>query len=130
MITDLKDLMHGIEWDCQDVSGYYASEKLDGCRAFWTGKELLTRSGRVIHAPERVTRRLPAGVPIEGELYAGVNGFQLTSIAARYHRFDPRFGSSRSTRRTNPATRCSIWGTSGSSTSITLTFSRSRTWPP
>jgi hypothetical protein len=35
--------MSGNDWQKgQDVSGWFASEKLDGWRAVWTGTELLT----------------------------------------------------------------------------------------
>ncbi|WED28201.1 DNA ligase [Vibrio sp. DW001] len=59
------------------ASGYYwVSEKLDGIRALWTGKELLTRKGNKISAPEWFTRELP-NFSIEGELWAGRGRFNF-----------------------------------------------------
>ena len=43
----------------QDIAGYTMSEKFDGVRAYWDGEHLLTRSGRIIEAPEWFTVRLP-----------------------------------------------------------------------
>ena len=42
-----------------DPAGYLVSEKLDGVRALWDGKELRFRSGRLIAAPEWFTDKLP-----------------------------------------------------------------------
>ena len=36
-------LMHGKDWEGEDVSGWFLSEKLDGFRCLWMG----VRSGRV-----------------------------------------------------------------------------------
>src|SRR5690554_7069766 len=35
-----------------DLSQYYVSEKYDGVRAYWNGKQLLSRSGKTIPAPK------------------------------------------------------------------------------
>ena len=35
-----------------DPAAYLVSEKLDGVPAYWDGKQLLSRSGRVIDAPD------------------------------------------------------------------------------
>jgi DNA ligase-1 len=52
------------------VVGWLASEKLNGCRAFWDGRQFWTRAGNVIAAPKWFTRGLPAG-PLDGEIHAG-----------------------------------------------------------
>lgn len=58
------------------VSGHYwISEKLDGIRALWNGKVLLSRKGRIIHAPDWFTKDFPSQ-PFEGELWAGRGQFQ------------------------------------------------------
>ncbi|MCL9783302.1 DNA ligase [Vibrio sp. S4M6] len=57
-----------------DVKKYWASEKLDGIRAKWTGSELKTRTGKLIKAPSWFTDALP-GIPIDGELWAGRSRF-------------------------------------------------------
>ena len=53
-----------------DITGWLVSEKLDGVRAQWDGARLLSKSGRVIAAPEWFTAGLP-DAPLDGELYAG-----------------------------------------------------------
>jgi len=44
------------------------SEKLDGVRAYWDGKQFLSRQGNLYHAPAWFTEHLPA-VPLDGELW-------------------------------------------------------------
>ncbi len=56
-------------------SGYWVSEKYDGIRALWTGTELVSRHGNVIHAPEWFIKSLPTHQMVEGELWAGRGGF-------------------------------------------------------
>jgi len=51
----------------QNVTGWVMSEKLDGIRAYWDGKRLLTRSGKVIHAPDWFLKDYPP-FAIDGEL--------------------------------------------------------------
>ncbi|MUJ21036.1 DNA ligase [Aliivibrio fischeri] len=58
-----------------DIEGYWASEKLDGIRALWTGEKLITRTGHTIYAPDWFTDPLPDH-KIDGELWAGRGGFQ------------------------------------------------------
>ena len=68
--------------------GWQASEKLNGCRAYWTGKEFWTRGGNVIHAPAWITRGLPQ-IHLDGEISCGRDGqtgmasFQVASNAVR-----------------------------------------------
>lgn len=63
-----------------DPSGWYMSEKLDGIRAYWTGKRLLTRNGNTIHAPDWFTQCLP-DEHLDGELWVGRGKFpEATSI--------------------------------------------------
>lgn len=59
-----------------DVTEYWKSEKLDGIRAIWDGKQLKTRSGNPIHAPHWFTEILP-NYPLEGELWAGRGNFHI-----------------------------------------------------
>lgn len=65
-----------------DIAGYLVSEKLDGVRARWDGRELLTRAGNRIDAPAWFTAGWPTQ-PIEGELWIGRGKFQQVSDLAR-----------------------------------------------
>ena len=59
------------------------SEKLDGVRGYWTGKELISRQGNPFHAPEWFTRDFPQ-TPLDGELWTERDQFQeLVSIVRR-----------------------------------------------
>ena len=66
----------------QDIAGYTMREKFDGVRAYWDGEHLLTRSGRIIEAPEWFTVRLPR-TPLDGELWLGVGRFDEISGLVR-----------------------------------------------
>lgn len=59
------------------IEQYWVSEKLDGIRARWDGKALVTRNGNKINAPEFFTRGFPTQ-QIEGELWMGRGTFQQT----------------------------------------------------
>lgn len=65
-----------------DLSHYWISEKYDGVRAYWNGRELLTRAGHVIHAPEWFTHQWPA-TSLDGELWAGRGQFETTTATVR-----------------------------------------------
>lgn len=60
-----------------DLVGWWMSEKLDGVRAYWDGKQFLSRLGNKFHAPEWFTAGLPAH-PLDGELWGGRKLFQRT----------------------------------------------------
>lgn len=63
---------------------WFASEKLDGVRAFWDGKGALwTRSRNRIDAPSWFIAELPRGLPLDGELFAGRGQFGRVNGAWR-----------------------------------------------
>ena len=71
------------EWPASaDPAGYLVSEKLDGVRALWDGRQLRFRSGRPIAAPAWFTQRLPAE-PLDGELWLGRGRFEALSGLVR-----------------------------------------------
>jgi DNA ligase 1 len=71
-----------------DLAGWWMSEKLDGVRAYWDGKQFLSRLGNPYHAPEWFVAGLPE-VPLDGEIWGGRKKFQRTvSIARRQDRSD------------------------------------------
>src|SRR5580765_7208976 len=76
-------------WDnAADLSGWWMSEKLDGVRAYWDGRQFLSRLGNLFHAPEWFLEGLP-GEPLDGELWIDRKRFQRTvSIVRRQDRSD------------------------------------------
>lgn len=74
-------------WDSQlDLAGWWMSEKLDGVRAWWDGRQFLSRQGNVYHAPDWFIQGLPA-LPLDGELWLDRKAFQRTvSIVRRQDR--------------------------------------------
>ncbi|GGB64757.1 DNA ligase [Shewanella inventionis] len=65
-----------------EVSDYLVSEKLDGVRGYWTGKQMLTRSGRDIALPISFIKGFP-DYPVEGELWLGRGQFEQISALVR-----------------------------------------------
>lgn len=64
------------------VSDYWVSEKLDGVRAYWDGRQLRFRSGNVVSAPAWFVEALPA-IPLDGELWLGRGTFDRLSAIVR-----------------------------------------------
>jgi DNA ligase-1 len=70
-------------WDsATDLSGWWISEKLDGVRAYWDGKQFLSRQGNIYHAPDWFLEGMPQ-TPLDGELWLGRKAFQRTVSIAR-----------------------------------------------
>lgn len=70
-------------WDnAADLSDWWMSEKLDGVRAYWDGKQFLSRQGNIYHAPDWFVDGLPS-VPLDGELWIGRKKFQRTVSIVR-----------------------------------------------
>jgi len=66
----------------RDISQYYISEKLDGMRGYWDGKQLLSRQGNKITSPAWFTQAWP-DIPIDGELWISRNNFQALMSCVR-----------------------------------------------
>lgn len=65
------------DYESQDVTGWWISEKLDGVRALWDGDSLISRHGNIFTAPLWFKAALPA-LPLDGELYIDRQMFQKT----------------------------------------------------
>lgn len=65
-----------------DPAKYLVSEKYDGVRALWDGKELRFRSGRAVNAPAWFIAKLPA-LSLDGELWLGRGQFEVLSGIVR-----------------------------------------------
>jgi DNA ligase 1 len=65
-----------------DVTQYLISEKLDGVRAMWDGKQFYTRQGNTINSPVWFSKNLPK-MKLDGELWLGKHQFDALSGAVR-----------------------------------------------
>ncbi|WP_221075153.1 DNA ligase [Agarivorans aestuarii] len=63
-----------------DLQNYWVCEKYDGVRAYWDGKQLLSRAGHVIEVPQTISKQLPE-MAVDGELWLGRGRFsELVSL--------------------------------------------------
>ena len=62
--------MTATEWESStmDPTGWFMSEKYDGMRLFWSGKNFYTRQGTKLIVPTSITNALPS-IPLDGELW-------------------------------------------------------------
>ena len=70
------------EYKNQEIAGWAMSEKLDGVRAYWDGKKLISRQGYDFTPPPGFTRNFPS-YPLDGELYSLRGQFERISAATR-----------------------------------------------
>lgn len=67
----------------RNVTGWLMSEKLDGVRAYWDGKRLLSRSGKEFAVPDWFVKDFPP-FEIDGELWTKRGDFErIISIVNR-----------------------------------------------
>jgi DNA ligase-1 len=64
------------------LEDYWVSEKLDGVRAYWDGRRVLSRNGNVYQAPGWFVADFP-DVPLDGELWMARQRFAELSGAVR-----------------------------------------------
>ena len=69
------ELLKLSEYKGQNVGGWLASEKLDGVRAYWDGRNLLSRNGKILAAPEAWSAYFPP-FALDGELYTARGEFE------------------------------------------------------
>jgi DNA ligase-1 len=67
------------------VNNYWVSEKLDGIRGYWNGKQLYTRNGNLIKTPKWFTKGWP-NTPFEGELWSKRSEFESISSCVLRHK--------------------------------------------
>ena len=65
-----------------DLTKYLVSEKLDGVRAYFDGKNLISKEGNVFNSPEWFTKDFPPEI-FEGELWIDKGKFELVSGTVR-----------------------------------------------
>ena len=66
----------------QNITNWVMSEKLDGIRAYWDGKHLISRGGKIIHAPSWFIQGYPP-FAIDGELWSKRGDFENISSIVR-----------------------------------------------
>ncbi|QEY23812.1 DNA ligase [Neisseria animalis] len=76
------DLLLAKEYRNQNIAGWAMSEKLDGVRAYWDGKRLISRQGYAFTPPSGFTAHFPP-YPLDGELYSKRGQFEQISAAVR-----------------------------------------------
>lgn len=82
-VTGSRPPMLAKNWEpSANPTGWWMSEKLDGVRAIWDGSNFLTRSGKVLHAPDWFKQGMPA-LPLDGELFTGRGRFNETVSIVR-----------------------------------------------
>lgn len=72
----------------QNIDGWLASEQLDGVRAYWDGKQLLSRLGAPIAAPKEWLKDFP-DFALDGELFTKRGDYENISIIALAPNPDP-----------------------------------------
>ncbi|MBL4940105.1 MAG: DNA ligase [Colwellia sp.] len=76
-------IQHAITYKAvEDIKEYWLSEKLDGMRGYWNGKQLITRQGNLIYSPKWFTKNWPKHA-MDGELWIKRNQFQTTMSCVR-----------------------------------------------
>jgi DNA ligase-1 len=80
--NDSAVLLAKIYNDDIDVTQYLVSEKFDGVRAIWDGKQLTTRQGNPIAAPAWFIAHFPKS-PLDGELWIKRGAFDIVSGIVR-----------------------------------------------
>lgn len=81
--ANLNAVMLLSEYKDENLSGWFMSEKLDGVRATWDGKNLISRKGNKFAAPKFFTKDFPK-TKLDGELYTKRGDFEkITSITSK-----------------------------------------------
>ncbi|KAG6818130.1 hypothetical protein H0H87_000035 [Tephrocybe sp. NHM501043] len=75
------ELLLANKWDIEtgpDPIGWWISEKLDGVRTYYDGKNMISRLGNPFTPPKWFLEKLPKDVTLDGELFGGRGQFQST----------------------------------------------------
>ncbi len=79
-----------VDWEFgMRLTGWLLSEKMNGCRCLWDTQNLWTRGGRRIELPPAIRATLPTDLRLDGELWAGRQGFRTACNAAMLGRWAP-----------------------------------------
>ena len=83
-LKPIKILLAKTPSEDDNIDSWWASEKLDGIRAIWTGSKFISRYGNLLFAPVWFTESLP-NIRLDGELWVGRGRFQEASSYIRKH---------------------------------------------
>jgi len=76
-------LAHNFDPTKHNVTGWLMSEKMDGVRCYWNGKNMYSRNGNLFYPPKWFKDELP-NFPLDGELWTKRADFQkIVSIVKR-----------------------------------------------
>ena len=73
-----------------NIQEYWISEKLDGVRAYWNGKNLISRQGNIFNAPLWFSKGFP-DTPLDGELWIDRERFAEVSGIVRRQKADDKW---------------------------------------
>lgn len=79
-------MMHGFDWNGENLRGRALSEKFHGCRGYWDGQDLWTRGGRIVRVSAAWRAVFPS-CALDGEVFAGYGRFAEAADAVKHHRF-------------------------------------------
>ncbi len=75
-------MLANVYHDGINLNEYWVSEKYDGVRAIWNGKQLVSRGGNIYHAPKWFTQSLPKK-KLDGELWIARQKFEQVVSTVR-----------------------------------------------
>lgn len=81
------DMMLARDYAGEDVTGWYASEKLEDVRSYWDGRNFWSRGGNIIPVPTRILDRMPLDFHLDGGMWAGRGNFEIVRQAVQYGRW-------------------------------------------
>ena len=85
LASSLLQLQHAKIYKDQNISGWMMSEKLDGIRGYWDGKEMYTKQGNILFAPNKFTNNFPP-FALDGELWSQRQDFEnIQSTVLKHH---------------------------------------------
>lgn len=64
------------------IAGWLMSEKLDGVRGYWDGRQLWSKNKKLFHPPPDFVENLPP-FALEGELWGGRGSFETTAAIVK-----------------------------------------------
>ena len=90
--------MTATEWEEEKMNptGWYMTEKFDGMRFYWNGKDLFSRQGKKIKVPGSITKQLPP-VSLDGELWYDTIDFLCFNERTQYGLYQDAVGLGKTT---------------------------------